>query len=260
MTQNNLIVLLTDFGLSDPYVGVMKGVIKNINPGVDIVDLTHEIRHQSITEAAFCLMTSYKYFPQKSIFVCVVDPGVGSERKIILISTDKYYFLAPDNGLVSWAIENEPVQKIIWVKNSKYFLKPVSSTFHGRDIFAPAAAHLSLGLKPDLLGEEIKDIVRIPFPKPVSKDNVVTGEIIFVDHFGNLVTNISRDITGRTQASKVSLNGKTMDIKDSYQSVCAGKPLAVIGSSGYLEVSVRNGDASRYFSSKEGTKVELKVS
>jgi len=170
----SLIVLMSDFGVEDNYVGVMKGVMKNINPDADIIDLNHNIEPQNIKQAGFCLSGSYKFFPKGTIFVCVVDPGVGSERKIILLKTKKHYFIAPDNSIISDVVKNEKVEKITWVNNGKYFLTPVSNTFHSRDIFSPVSGWLSLGTDINKFGPAItiENIVKIRYNKPYRRENI----------------------------------------------------------------------------------------
>lgn len=188
-----IIALLTDFGYKDNFVGIMKGVILGINPQVNLVDISHGVKPQSIFEAYFLLKNSYKFFPKGTIFVAVVDPGVGSKRKSILIETNDYFFIGPDNGIFSF-LESHEIKNIVHLTNKEYFLKPVSSTFHGRDIFAPAAGFLSKGVSPEELGTLIKSIKRVEIPKPrIEKDKLV-GEIIYIDGFGNLISNISREV------------------------------------------------------------------
>ena len=164
-----VITLLTDFGNQDAYVGIMKGVIAGINPFANIIDICHNIPPQDIFKAAYLLYTSYKYFPRKTIHVAVVDPGVGSRRDIVCVETKDYFFLVPDNGLLSFILQQERPKSIFRVTNSKYLLPSPSSTFHGRDVFAPVAAHLSLGVKPRQLGIKINQLEQLDIPKPVHK-------------------------------------------------------------------------------------------
>ncbi len=187
-----VITLLTDFG-QDYFVGIMKGVILKINPQANIVDITHNIAPQDIKGAAFVLLVSYNYFPPQTIHVVVVDPGVGTERKVILIKTKNYFFLAPDNGVLSFILEREEVEKVLEVKEEKFYLKPVSQTFWGRDVFAPVSAYLSKGIPLLKFGNpmDISTLRRISFPSPVYEKEKARGEIIYVDRFGNLVTNFS---------------------------------------------------------------------
>ena len=189
-----LITLITDFGLRDHFVGVMKGIIHSICPEAMIIDISHDIGFADIKHGAFTLMASYKYFPAGTIFVCVVDPGVGSERKPILIKTNDYIFIGPDNGIFSYALSRETVEKVIHISNHDFFLESVSNTFHGRDIFAPVSAHVAQGVEIDTLGESVSDYINIQFPKPVIKKKQIVGEIVTNDRFGNIITNITPDM------------------------------------------------------------------
>jgi len=211
-----IIALLTDFGLNDNFVGVMKGVIYHINPEVKIVDLSHQIESHNIHEAAFLLKSSYPYFPEGTVFLIVVDPGVGSERKSVIVETEKYLFVAPDNGVLSFLMERD-MKRIIQITNEEYFLKPVSRTFHGRDIFAPVAAYLSKGEKVEKFGSQTRKIEKLTFPEPQVKNNRLVGEVIYVDRFGNPITNINQNtflqfikgkkfriVIGKAKISKIS--------------------------------------------------------
>jgi S-adenosylmethionine hydrolase len=259
--SDRAVVLLTDFGNS-PYPGIMKGVIKDINPEVSIIDLSHNVSSQAVREAAFILLTSYKYFPNKSILVCVVDPGVGSVRKIILAETEHYCFIAPDNGLLSPVLEREPSKRMVSVENSEYFLKPVSRTFHGRDIFAPVSAHLSLGKDTNVFGRPADEVFHLDLGNLQIKDKEIRGEIVFVDSFGNLVTNIPEDVLKGIQKRRIFVcidESRISGLKESYTEVQKGEPLAIFGSFGYLELSVREGKANKYFTASEGTEVILEI-
>jgi S-adenosylmethionine hydrolase len=190
-----VITLLTDCGLEDEYVGVMKGVVLSINPAVHLVDLTHAIGRHDIEQGALILSASYRHFPKGSIHIAVVDPGVGGARKVVCLRQGGHVFLAPDNGLLSMVIDEKKVEDVRAVTNRKYFLEWVSDTFHGRDIFAPVAAHLSGGVDPVCLGESLdpKELTLFDIDYPhVSEKGELVGKVITVDHFGNLVTNIDR--------------------------------------------------------------------
>jgi S-adenosylmethionine hydrolase len=246
------IALLTDFGLSDSYVGQMKGVIYSINPNVNIIDITHDIQPQNIKQAAFILNTSFKYFPNGTIFVCVVDPKVGSERKAICIQTKEYFFLAPDNGLLTYVIENQKIIKAVELNNDKFHLQNRSYTFHGRDIFAPVAAHLSLGIEIEELGSEIsmKEIIKIQPLKMKKKNNKIIGEIIYWDRFGNLISSIHKnDILEKDINIKIGKH-KIKGISKTFSDVKKGELLAFIGSSSYLEIGVREGRAEEQLAIK----------
>lgn len=200
----SLISLITDFGLKDNFVGVMKAVILKINPKAQIVDICHEVKPQDILEAAFLLRGSFRYFPKGSVHLVVVDPGVGSPRKKIIAKTKNYYFIGPDNGVLAFALKDEPPIDIVEITSQRYFLKPTSDTFHGRDVFAPTSAYLSRTLDKvrDLsqgedirkFGRRIKSIQELSLPKvKVSSLDSFAGEIIYIDRFGNLVSDIDKD-------------------------------------------------------------------
>ncbi len=271
---NAPIVLTTDFGTSDAFVGVMKGVILGINPSATIVDLTHEIRPQDLRQGALVLGVNHAFFPPGTIHVAVVDPGVGTDRKPIVLDTPAARFIAPDNGLLSEVVREHiaresrnlehqgaiPLQAPLYcfeLSNPRYHRHPVSNTFHGRDIFAPAAAHLSLGVRPEEFGPLVSEMACLPLNEPSQVGNAVTGEVIYTDHFGNLVTNIlgTRFIGPRADKGAVTVEIGTRQIKglsrtfhDTAQDSSPqpdGLPLvALVGSNGYLEVVVRDGNAA----------------
>ena len=184
------IALLTDFGLKDGFVGVMKGVILSINSNVNLVDITHEISPFDILEGSLVLRAFYKYFPKGTIFLVVVDPGVGTERKGIVVKTENYIFVAPDNGVLTLPLQYEKVKEIRVIQNPDFILKRDNETFHGRDIFAPVSAHLSNNLPLELIGNKLKDYQRFDFPKPKIENGYIIGEILKFDRFGNGITNI----------------------------------------------------------------------
>lgn len=255
------IAILTDFGLDDNFVGVMKGVILGINPYVNLVDITHSIEPQNIRQAAFLLKTSFRYFPAGTIFLVVVDPGVGSERNALVVRTKNYFFVSPDNGVLSPAVNNDGRREIIRITNERYFIKPVSTTFHGRDIFSPVAAYLSKGENIKNFGPQIKIMKKLIIPEPTPGKNTLRGEVIYIDRFGNLVSNIERKHLGLGQSGKniaIEINNKSINsISGAYHEIGPGKPLAIFGSSGFLEISVDCGSAQKYFRAKAGDKVKL---
>lgn len=276
--ETSTIVLTTDFGLADPFVGVMKGVIAKVNPRASVIDLTHQIQPQNVRQAAFVLGTSYRFFPDGSIHVAVVDPGVGTGRRALLLLTPTARFLAPDNGLLSYVVGDyldEPPEQpgrvllppelaAYHLTNSDYWLHPVSQTFHGRDIFAPVAAHLSLGVPPNGLGQPVPDLAWLPTPQPVRQGNALQGEVIYTDHFGNLVTNIPVRELGDPDGTIVEIKGcqihglsRTFQAPDSRSDEGL---LALDGSLGYLEVAVRNGSAADVLGAVEGEPVRVTVS
>ena len=257
-----VITLLTDFGGSDPFVGVMKGVILGINPEAVIVDLCHGTTAHNPSEAAFLLATSYRYFPKGTIHVAVVDPGVGGPRRPILAACDGHLFVGPDNGLLGPIAERGGPSGVRAITATRYFLHSVSATFHGRDIFAPVAGHLSLGAEPDRFGHPIEDYVRLTFPRPSrSGARSITGEILHIDRFGNLVSNIAREDLeplasgGPITAIRVEIAGRRVPVVAYYAEVEPGAPGPVIGSADYLEIFVHQGDASRLLRAGRGSEV-----
>jgi len=257
----NTISLITDFGLSDNFAGVMKGVILNINPDAKIVDICHEVKPQDIFEAAFLLKGSFRYFPSGTVHLVVVDPGVGSERSKILVKTKKYFFVGPDNGVLSLALKEEPPIKIIEITNRKYFLRPVSDTFHGRDIFAPVAAYLSCGLDIDEFGNPIKSIQPLELPKIKKTEKSLSGEIIYIDRFGNLVSNIDQDTFKnftKNKKFKIYIKDKIIDkLSHSYTEEHPLKPLAIMDSFHYLEIALNSGSAKDYLGINRAEKVVI---
>jgi len=252
-----IIALLTDFGNKDWFVGTMKAVIMRINPNVKIIDITHEITPQDIRQAGFVLWNAYKYFPEKTIFVCVVDPGVGSERKIIAVETPKYIFIAPDCGLLDFVLSEVQILKAVYVENKNYFLDEISSTFHGRDIFAPVSAHISRGVDLSEMGSEAS--LKVPekmFVEVTGLENY-EGEVIYIDRFGNLITNLKSpvEVDGEIRVKDLIIE----KISRTYSDVKSGQAVALVDSSGLIEIGIRNGNAKEVFKVKEGEKVFLKV-
>jgi len=244
--MGGLITIMTDFGQKDPYVGVMKGVIKGINPDVSIVDLSHEIPPQDVLSAGFLLFTAYKYFPEGTVHVVVVDPGVGGSRKILACRARGGIFVVPDNGVITFIANKEGLDEIYSVENEEYFLHPVSRTFHARDIFAPVAAHLALGVEMKKLGRRVRaeDIVHLEDAFTVRHYNGnVRGKIIWVDHFGNLITNISQEVVRKNNLKAVKIGSLVIPIVEKYCDVEKGELVAVIGGTGFLEVAVNFGSA-----------------
>jgi hypothetical protein len=264
MQPNPIITLTTDFGVKDPFVGIMKGIMLNINPSVNIVDITHNISPQNIMEAAITIGMSFEYFPHKTIHVVVVDPGVGSIRRPIIVLTDYYCFIGPDNGVFSqiYNVKHE-ILLVTHITSEHYFIKE-SSTFHGRDIFAPVAAWLSKGIDIIKFGDLITDYVSIPIPSPtVSERNIIEGEVIYIDRFGNAITNIKtqkiEDLYGNNPQGrlKVIVKGKEMPVKNHY-SETEGKGLySLINSFDCLELFVYRGSASSDFGITIGEKVSV---
>jgi len=261
-----IIALLTDFGEDDWFVASTKGVIKSINPDVEIVDITHNIKSHSISDGAFVLYNAYSYFPEKTIFIAVVDPGVGSSRKMILIKTKKYFFIAPDNGLLTYIIKENPKCEIISIENKKYFLSEVSSTFHGRDIFSPVAAYLSKDYKIEKFGKKLRKPVILDIQDAKIEKNVITAPILYIDKFGNLIINIKKNEFSNVLKLKEIKNKSDKEIlacqtplKSSYADVEEGEVVAYWGSSEFLEIGINQASAAKKFNLKVGDVIKLKV-
>lgn len=260
--KNQIITLTTDFGSSDPYVAEMKGVILGIRPETKIVDITHQVEKFDIKKAGYILATASSYFPEKTIHVVVVDPGVGTERRVILVQTENSYLIGPDNGVLSLAAKNQGVKHIYSIENSKFMRSEVSHTFHGRDIFAPAAAYLAKGTPPSKLGVRLSRMRTPNFAKTTKRKNVLIGEVIYVDSFGNIVTNLNKkDLKEMGIKKKVNLkinnNELQLKIGKAYAEVEIGQPLGIIGSHKFLEVSLNQGNASKRFQTKVGDTVAI---
>jgi len=258
------ITLLSDFGLRDPYVAEMKAVILSICPEATIVDISHEIRKFDIRMGAYVLASAAPYFPSGTIQVAVVDPGVGTKRRPIIVETSRSFYVGPDNGLLILSAQKEGISHVYHITNQHYMRPKISRTFHGRDVFSCAAAHLARGISPPKFGPEVYDYVTPRFAKPYVKENKLFGEVLHIDDFGNVITNISEEdleSTGAKEGSflQVKLGDKTIKIKlcSAYGEVPPQKPLAIIGSSDFLEVSVNQGDASEVFKVKTGDSVQV---
>jgi len=257
MEANGIITLLTDFGESDGFVGTMKGVILSINPKATIIDISHEIPGQDIEAGAFVLNSSYRYFPSGTIHVAVVDPGVGSQRKILAVQSEKYFFIAPDNQVLKDIFHSGETLTVIEVLNTQFFLNKISHTFHGRDIFAPVAAHLSTHVGIEQLGQKIKNYDRGIIDQPIITESNISGKIIHSDKFGNLISNIPAELINKP-ISFIQIGSTIFNrLSDSYREVDISEPLAIIGSSGYLEIAIRNGNAKRQLSLDRGEIVTI---
>ena len=274
-----IITLTTDLGAQDAYVAAMKGVILSINPDAQVIDICHSIEPQNFSQAAFLLNTVYGYFPKDTIHIVIVDPGVGSQRRAIILKASQAFFLAPDNGVLSYVMAHAwPREKSMRYKSSlprvkqkrlppgfqaisitkaKFWHHPISSTFHGRDIFAPVAAHLSLGVSLEEFGEAITSVNAFPPPHPYPRANgKLIGHILHIDRFGNLITDISGE---DLPSGKLRLEIAGQPIEGLSTSYAEGNQLlALIGSSGYLEVAVKNGSAASLLGAKIGDEVSLK--
>jgi len=256
MKPSGIITLTTDFGLSDPYVAMMKGVILSINPSARLVDVTHQIGIGSISQAALLIRETFTYFPEGTVHLAVVDPGVGSNRRLIALQAGAHFFVGPDNGLFWPVLRDVKGTKAVQLTQTRYFLPSITQTFHGREIFAPVAAHLSLGLSLESLGPAVRDLTKLNIPQPYVKEGVLCGQIIRVDNFGNLVTNISslelmdflESDPPRIEAGKLLIRKLSRIYADCEE----GEPLALINSSNLLEIAVNLGRASEYIGLRNG--------
>jgi S-adenosylmethionine hydrolase len=259
-----MIALLTDFGTADYFVGSVKGVILATNPEAKIVDITHEIPPQDIEDGAFTLFAAHSAFPAGTIFIAVVDPGVGSARRPIVVSRNGQFFVGPDNGLFSYLYESNSHQTV-HVTNDSYFRHPISPTFHGRDVFAPVAAHLSKGLDASVFGPVVTDEVRLSIAPPKKlKGDVWAARIIHIDRFGNCVTNITREVltTEKQKTASLKVKGKAINSFRSFfaEQDAKGKLFAVWGSAGFLEIAALNRPAAKKLKVKRGDLVRLELS
>ena len=275
--MSSIITLTTDFGYDDAYVAAVKGAILSINPEANIIDINHSIKPQNILQAAFILSVAYRYFPKQTIHVAIVDPGVGSERQGIILKTPSAFFVAPDNGILSYIIDDlfpvrsrslteqtHDLQEIVFKKaleaaaitDPRFWRHPVSPTFHGRDIFAPVAAGLSLGISLYEFGEKINSLHVLPIPKPsLDPEGNLVGQVLHVDRFGNLITNIkSNDLPGKDVMIDVA-GYCVQGISDYYAQ--NKEVMAIVGSSGYLEVSLRDGRACDFLGAAVGDEIKV---
>ena len=257
-----IITLTTDFGTSDHFVGVMKGVILGIHPTARIVDITHDVKPFEVTDGAFTIAQAYRYFPKKTIHVIVVDPGVGSSRRPLLAEAAGQFFIAPDNGVLSMIFAREKT-RLRHITNERYFLKPVSRTFHGRDVFSPVAAHLASGVEPAKFGPRIEDALRLALDAPSPKGkNCWTGAVLKVDRFGNLITNFVAGMAGDISTQPFELKIGTVTIARlalTFTECTPGELFAVVGSSGYLEIAINQGSAAELLGCGAGAPVELRI-
>lgn len=272
------IALLTDFGHDDIYVGVMKGVMRGLCRDADFIDITHTVAPQHVREAAFALVNAYRFFPSGTVFLVVVDPGVGSTRRAIAVESGDYYFVAPDNGVLCYTLRGLGDHRAVELTNPRYHLPRISHTFNGRDIFAPVAAHLASGERLGSLGDPVTDLVQMPLPFLEIKERVVQGEVLHIDRFGNIVTSIGRvewvdaeriTLTSRfagasspipiyAPSARIQINGDVITgVYRTYSDVRRGEALALVGSSAHLEISVSQGNAARRFDVAVGDRIDL---
>jgi len=260
---NPIITLTTDYGTNDHLVGTLKGVILKINPDVTIVDITHNVTPFDLLDGALAIGSAYAYFPPKTVHLVVVDPGVGTERRPLLVSAANEYFVAPDNGVLSVIYEREAESLVVRHANAEhYYLQPVSKTFHGRDIFAPVAACLTKGWQTSGMGAEIQDYKRFSLPRPKEADGVIKGVILRADSFGNLITNLRQEDLPESvfNGGGINLQVGTQTVNKLVETFAQGngpEPFAYLGSSGFVEIGVNKGNAARTLGLGRGTAVVL---
>ena len=274
--MGNILTLTTDFGLIDGYVAAMKGVVLGINPDVNLVDVCHNINPQNVAQGAFVLSTVYPFFPQRTVHLVVVDPGVGTDRRAVILRTPVADFVAPDNGVLSYVIRDfTPVSEwpearlrqvtigkeleAVALTEPRFWRTPVSPTFHGRDVFAPVAALLSLGFPPVNFGEEVNTLTMLPLPEPYKAlDGAMTGHVLHIDNFGNLVTNLKTgDLAGVKEPLNITVTGRVISGLSKTYGEGVGL-LALTGSSGYLEIAVKGGSAHAFLEVDVGAEVKVK--
>jgi S-adenosyl-L-methionine hydrolase (adenosine-forming) len=266
LANRPIITLTTDFGIHDHYVGTIKGVILNIVPDVQIVDICHSVQAFDVLDGALTIAQSYSYFPSGTVHLVVVDPGVGTARRPILVTSDRHHFVAPDNGVLSMVYAREERLHIRHITAEHYCLQPVSNTFHARDVFAPVAAWLAKGVDPEKFGDEISDFVRFNAPKPKAVDgNTLRGVVLKVDRFGNLITNITpQDAPALFAAAPAQFKirvGKheITEIHSNYSVGAPGEVFGILGSMGYLEIAADRGSAAKIIGSGKGSEVLLSL-
>ncbi len=266
--MKRVITLTTDFGTSDGYVGAMKGVILSINPDAALVDITHEIAPQNVEQGAFLFGANARYFPSNAIHIVVVDPGVGSARRPLALQRGQTILVGPDNGVLSLAIdglpagpgESTPAVRAVHLNRPQYWLPRVSRTFHGRDIFAPCAAHLSLGVPLESLGEPVQDWVRLAVIPPTRRDDgAIVGRVRHIDRFGNVVIDVADSMLAEMDPSqaRVQVAGRELALRQTYSDAAPGELVALMGSTGYLEVAQRNGNAATELGVRVGDAVTV---
>lgn len=264
MAKRPIITLTTDFGLNDHFIGTMKGVILAIEPEAQIIDICHAVQAFDVLDGALSISQAYNYFPSGTVHVVIVDPGVGTARRPLLVTSERHHFIAPDNGVLSLIYQREQRLSARHVTGEHYFLQPVSNTFHARDIFAPIAAYLAKGVDPAKFGEEVQDFVRFsaPKPKPVN-ETTLRGVVLKVDRFGNLITNITPQdapmlFVENPGAFKIVIGQREIrEVKDAYALGAPGEVFGILGSMGYLEIAANRGAAAQILGAGKGTDVNI---
>ncbi len=261
--SSRIVALLTDFGRRDPFVGMMKGVMLGVNPDLQLIDISHDMAPQRIREAAIVLSVTFAYFPPHTIFLVVVDPGVGGTRRPLVAETAEHLFVAPDNGVLGPVLDQTAVRCVIHAREARYFRQSISRTFHGRDVFAPLAAWLSCGVAPQDMGAAIDDYRRLDLPRPrVRTDGSLEGEIIYLDRFGNLITNIPEALVSEAwgasswQGIQAHIGATVIHGLDSYYAQRSPQELGLIFNSwGLLEIFANGGNAAQVTGAVEGSSV-----
>jgi S-adenosyl-L-methionine hydrolase (adenosine-forming) len=266
LSPRRIITLTTDFGLNDHFVGTLKGVVLDIVPDIEIVDICHSVQAFDVLDGALTISQAYSYFPHGTVHLVVIDPGVGTERRPLVVTRDRHQFVAPDNGVLSLVYANEERLHVRHVTAEHYYRQPVSHTFHARDIFAPVAAYLAKGVDPDKLGHEISDFIRFNAPKPRSAEgNTIRGVVLKVDRFGNLITNITPQdapaLFVEQPAPFTLAVGKreVTEMQTNYAQGAPGQVFGILGSMGYLEIAANRGSAAQIVGAGKGADVNLKL-
>lgn len=261
-----IITLTTDFGSRESYVGALKGSILSVCSEVNLVDITHEVSSHDLLEGAFTLLCAYSYFPPKTIHLVVVDPGVGSSRRGIIIATDSFSLVGPDNGILSLVCGRERVSRVISIESEQYFRRPVSSTFHARDIFGPVAAWIARGVRLTEFGPEVSDYTQLPLPQPQKlAENRVEGVVLHIDKFGNIITSLSPEGVHRVLGQERLPAKFVLDSQEIschyrfYSEATSNKVFSLIGSSGYYEIAALKQPAAQILNAKRGAKIQLEV-
>jgi hypothetical protein len=260
-----IITLTTDYGTSDHLVGAMKGVILKIQPEAQIVDINHSVLPYDVLDGALSIGAAYRYFPARTVHLVVVDPGVGTVRRPIIVTANNQYFVAPDNGVLSTVYAREDPILVHHITSEHYFLRPVSATFHGRDIFAPVAAWLTKNWQTEAFGNVVEDFIRFAVPKPKEQQGILRGAVLRVDHFGNLITNFTvEDLSDAMRNSggiSMTVGGKPVNkLVETFAQGAANEAVAVPGSSGFIEIAMNRGNAAAALGAARGAEILLKLS
>jgi S-adenosyl-L-methionine hydrolase (adenosine-forming) len=264
VAKKPIITLTTDFGLNDHFIGTMKGVILSIEPEAQIIDICHAVQAFDVLDGALTISQAYSYFPSGTVHVVIVDPGVGTTRRPLLVTSERHHFVAPDNGVLSLIYQREERLSARHVTGEHYFLQPISNTFHARDVFSPVAAYLAKGVDPAKFGEEVKDFVRFVAPKPKAvNENTLRGVVLKVDRFGNLITNITPQdapmlFTENASGFKIVIGQREItEIKNAYAEGAPGEVFGILGSMGYLEIAANRGAAAQLLGLGKGTDINI---